>query len=74
MCWRCLGTGWPWNIGIGSNGCLSYRDMLWPVTLTKYQNTAAVLVSFRGELSEEGVYASRMLSLAGPANDRMPTP
>jgi hypothetical protein len=48
--------------------------MLWPVTLTKCQNTAAVRVSLRGELSEEGVYASRMLSSAELANDRMPTP
>jgi hypothetical protein len=61
-------------MGVGSKGCLSYSDMLWPVTLTKYQKTAAVWVSFRGELAEDGVYVSSMLSLPKPAKDLMCTP
>lgn len=48
--------------------------MLWPVTFTKYQNTAAVWVSFKGELSEDGVYVSSTLSSVRPANDLTPTP
>jgi hypothetical protein len=61
-------------MGVGSKGCLSYKDMLWPVALTKYQNTAAVWASFRGELAEEGVYVSSMLSPPKPAKDLMRTP
>ena len=57
-----------------SNGCLSYMEMLGAVTLTKYQNIAAVCASFKGELVEDGMYVSRTFSFTNPAKDRIFVP